>query len=415
MRISEYKKVTKCRICKSSRLYKFLDYGSMPLANKFLEKSEFSDEKFYPLTCLFCKDCYLVQLGQVVSPKILFEDYPYVPSGSGVLMNDFNNLALEVDKRLNLSASSFVVDIGSNDGSLLSIFKNLGVRVLGIDPAHNLAKVAKDHGIATEVGLFNTKMAREIHRKFGQADLVCATNVVAHVDDVFEFLEAVSILLAQDGLFVCEFPYILDLVIKNEFDTIYHEHLSYFSLGSWQRLIKEAGFEIIDAKRVQIHGGSLRITNRLKKAETKPARRTINYLLWLEKQHGLTESETFGYFSDRVLKLKDEFTRAIHEVKVRDKRIVGLGAAAKASIVTNFFGLGPEAIDYIADSTPFKIGKYTPGKHIPIYSEEKVFFDKPDYCLIFAWNFADEIMRKYRKLRRKGTKFIVPIPEVKII
>ena len=409
--MKQIKKIKRCRICKSSDLYKFLDLGKMPIPNGFLRKEDLpKKEKYFPLACLFCRNCTLVQLADVVHPSVMFKDYVYIPSGSKLLMNNFYNLACDAYKKLNLSKSSLVVDIGSNDGSLLSFFKGLGTRVLGIDPALNLAKVANEQGIPTEIGLFSRTLAKKIVSKYGQADLITATNVVAHIDDLEDLLCGVGVLLKERGLFISEFHYLLDLVAKNEFDTIYHEHLSYFSLKPFQVLVEGLGFGIDEVRRINIHGGSLRVTLR-KKPEGIHCK-TVKYLISLEERNGLYTQDTYKQFAEKILALKNELKSLLLTLKANDKKIVGLGAPAKANVLTNFFDIGCEVLDYIADATLYKQGRYTPGKHIPIYPEERVFADLPDYSVIFAWNFANEIIQKYRKTR---TKFIIPVPAIKIV
>lgn len=409
--MEQVKRVKKCRICKSADLYKFLDLGSMPISNGFLRKVDLAKkEKYFPLDCLFCRNCNLVQLANVVHPNVMFRDYAYIPSGSKLLMNDFYNLACEAYRKLRLSKSSLVVDIGSNDGSLLNFFKGLGTRVLGVDPALNLAKVALEKGIPTEIGLFSKTLAKKIVVKYGQADLITATNVVAHIDDLDDLLSGVWLLLKKRGLFISEFHYLLDLVTKNEFDTIYHEHLSYFSLKPLQVLVEKLGFEIDDVRRINIHGGSLRVT--LRKKSKGMHCKTVRYLISLEERGGLYREDTYKQFAERILVLKNELKSLLLALKANGKKIVGLGAPAKANVITNFFDIGPEILDYIADATLYKQGRYTPGKHIPIYPEERVFADLPDYSVIFTWNFANEIIQKYRKTR---TKFIIPIPAIKIV
>ena len=405
------KKVKKCRVCGSSDLYQFLDLGKMPLANNFLTKEDLSGkEERYPLFCLFCQRCALVQLGAVVNPDLMFRDYLYVPSGSRVMMNNFASLAYEASKRIKINERSLVLDIGSNDGTLLTLFKKMGAGVLGVDPAKNLAKVATMRGVPTEACFFNKRTAGFLCDKYGKADLVVGTNVAAHIDDLSDFFGGVSTILSSQGLFVCEFPYLLDLISGNQFDTIYHEHLSYFALGPWSRAAQMHGFEITDVRRLSVHGGSLRLTH-MRQSGAKRSR-AVNYLMSIERRQGLYKVETYEAFVKRVFALKDGLRSTLLGFKKRKKRIVGLGAAAKGNVLTNFLNIGREILDYIADSTPYKWGLYTPGKHIPIYPEEKVFANRPDYCVIFAWNFANEIMRKYRSV---GTKFIVPIPEVKIV
>lgn len=409
-------RVTKCRICKSSKLIRFLDLGKMPIPNGFLTADGLNKpEKSYELASIFCPNCSLVQLSKVVNPEIMFSNYVYVTSVSKSMLNNFAQLSFYAHKNLNINSKSLVVDIGSNDGSLLKFFKSYEAKVLGVDPAENLAKVAINDGVPTEIGLFNPLLARKIVKKYGQADLITATNVIAHIDNLDELFESIKILLKKDGAFITEFPYILDLISKNQFDTIYHEHLSYFGLNSWNYFIERQGFQISDVSRLLIHGGSIRTVHKFKNGSLAKKSKNVSYLLDLEAKKGLLEKKAYEQFADRVIALKYELNLKLNKIKKEGKRIVGLGAPAKGNVLTSFFDIGPEVLDYIIDSTPLKQGLYTPKKHIPIYSDERILKDQPDYALILAWNFKEEIMRKHGLFKKRGGKFIIPIPDVTII
>lgn len=412
----ELKTVKKCRICGSQKLYEFLDLGVMPIPNGFLKKDALSKpENKYELACQLCENCGLVHLTNVINPKIMFTDYLYVTAQAKQMLNNLTHFAYQTHKNFKLDSSSLVCDIGSNDGSLLSLFKNLGAKVLGIDPAKNLAKIAKENGIPTEVRLFGLKTAKIIKERYGQAKLITAFNVVAHIDNLHDLLSGVSHLLSSDGYFITEFPYLLDLIKNNEFDTIYHEHLSYFSLKPWIYLIDKYDFEITGIQRRHIHGGSIRLIHQRKRPKKNIAKKTLNYLLSLEETAGLYEKKSYIQFAQEVLCLKTELLNMLTDIKKKKKRIVGYGAAAKGNVLTNFFGINNSILDYIVDSTPYKQGLYTPGMHIPIKPEEKLLSDMPNYALILAWNFADEIMEKQRQYTKKGGKFIIPIPKIRII
>lgn len=410
------RKVTKCRICSSKKLYKFLDLGKMPIPNGFLSSDQLSKkEPRYELACFYCENCGLVQLTYVVNPNTMFKNYVYIPSTAKVMMNNFSNLAYLANKKARFKNDDLVIDIGSNDGSLLKFFKNFGVRVLGIDPAENLVRIAIQAGIPTEPILFSKKSASLISKKYGNAKVITATNVVAHINNSHQLLQGVDVLLEKDGIFITEFPYLLDLVTKNQFDTVYHEHLSYFSLKPWINLLERYGFEIIEAQRVLVHGGSIRLTHKKKSGQTRVKNRTVDYLISLEEEAGLYKKQVYDEFTQRILNLKDTLNRLLEDLKITGKRIVGLGAAAKGNVLTHFFDIGTEKLDYIADSVPYKHGLFTPGKHIPVVPEERVLEDMPDYALILAWNFANEIMEKHRMFKKRGGKFIIPIPGVRIV
>lgn len=408
-------KVKRCRTCKSPRLDKFLDLGKMPIPNGFLKEADLKKkEPEYELACFYCLNCSLVQLTRTVNPNTMFKNYVYLPSASKSMMNNFANLSFNAHKKLKIGPKSFVIDIGSNDGSLLRFFKNYDTKVLGIDPAENIAYLASQSGIPTQVGLFSTNLAKKVIKKYRQADLITATNVIAHIDNLDEVFDGIKILLKKDGAFITEFPYVLDLISKNQFDTIYHEHLSYFGIKSWSMFVEKHGFKIIDISRRLIHGGSIRITHARKSSPHKESR-TVSYLKKLESEHGLHEIETYLEFSKRILGLKKELKNLLTKLKKQNKRIVGLGAPAKGNVLTSFFDIGPETLDYIVDSTPLKHGLFTPKKHIPIHPEDRVLKDQPDYALILAWNFKEEIMRKHKLFKNRGGKFIIPIPDVKVI
>lgn len=390
-----------------------MDLGAMPIPNGFLKKQDLKKkEEKYELACFYCEECGLVQTTIAVNPEIMFRNYVYIPSTAKVMMNNFSNLAYQSLKRIKYTDKTLVVDIGSNDGSLLTFFKSFGVRVLGIDPAENLAILAEMKGIPTETLLFNTSAGKRVAKKYGQAKIITATNVIAHINDLHKVIQGVSELLDDDGYFITEFPYLLDLIHHNEFDTIYHEHLSYFSLKPWKRLIEQYGFKIVDVQRLQIHGGSIRITQSRKKS---PKSTAVSHLLSLEEHYGLYARSTYEEFAERVAYLKTDLNNTLKTLKKQGKNIIGYGAAAKGNVLTNYFNIGKETLDYIVDSTPYKQGLYTPGKHIPVQAENKLLEDMPDYALILAWNFVDEIMEKQQEYKKRGGNFIIPVPEVRIV
>lgn len=412
----DVKQVNKCRICGSKKLYEFLDLGVMPIPNGFLKKEALSiPENKYELACQLCENCGLVHLTNVVNPKIMFTDYLYVTAQAKQMLNNLTHLAYRTHKDFKLNNTSLVCDIGSNDGSLLSLFKNLGTQVLGIDPAKNLAKIAIENGIPTETRLFGLQTAKIIKKKYGQAKVITALNVIAHIDNLHDLFSGISHLLSDDGYFITEFPYLFDLIKNSEFDTIYHEHLSYFSLKPWIYLIDKYDFEIAGIERRRIHGGSIRLIHQKKRPKKNSAKKTLNYLLSLEETAGLYNKKSYIQFAQDVLSLKSELLNLLTDIKKQKKRIVGYGAAAKGNVLTNFFGINTLMLDYIVDSTPQKQGLYTPGTHIPIKPESKLLSDMPDYTLILAWNFADEIMEKQRQYTKNGGKFIIPIPKIRII
>lgn len=417
MRKSEIKRVTKCRICKSKDLIDVLDLTAQPIPNGFLTKSQLKQtEERYPLAVCFCNNCSLMQLRYLVNPKVMFDNYLYIPSASKTRINHFKNLADEVKDITKFSEKSLIIDIGSNDGSLLTEFKNLGAKTLGIDPAENLVKVAALSGIETVNDYFDSQIAKKIVKKYGKAKAILATNVIAHINDLYEVMKGGEILLEDSGIFLMQFPYSLDLIEKNLFDTIYHEHLSYFSLKSLLVLSENSELEIFDMEKSELDGGSLKVYWKKKSNKKRKVNiDIINNILKEEENYGLYDIKTYESFADRVEKLKNDAVKKLTSLKKKGKTIVGYGAAAKANVLLNYFGIDKKLIDYIVDSTPYKQGRFTPGSHIPIYPEDKIYETNPDYVLIFAWNFAKEIMDKNRKFKNHGGKFIFIEPKVKIV
>lgn len=402
-----------CRACDSKNLLLFLQLGPTPAPNGFLRaEHRHMAEKFYPLDVSFCKNCGLVQLAHVVSPSIMFRNYVYIPSTSETMRIHFASLAKQAVKITNAESGELSVDIGSNDGTLLKSFKALGMNVLGVDPADNLVRKANKEGVSTICALFTKKVAGQIKKKYGPAKIITATNVIAHVHDLHNFFEGIKILLANDGLLIAEFPYLVDLVEKVEFDTIYQEHLSYFSITPFSKLLDRHGLSLVDVQRIPVHGGSVRVF--VSKLPKKSSER-IKKLLELEKKKEMLNPQTYLKFRRKVDRVRHELVQLLWKLRLEKKRIIGYGASAKGNIILNYCRIGPETLDYIVDSIPYKQGKYTPGMHIPIFPEDKILSDKPEYTLLLAWNFADEIIKKQSKYREKGGKFILAIPQLTVV
>lgn len=411
------KEVIKCRVCESKDLYTFLDLGLLPIPNGFLDKEDLNaDEKRFPLVVAYCRLCSLTQLKFIVDPEIMFKNYLYIPSASQTRIENFRGLLEDARKRIKIDSTSLAIDIGSNDGSLLSVFKSEGINVLGVDPAENLVKVATLNGIPTILGYFGVEIAKKIKKLHGQADVSYATNVFAHISDIKEFLKGVEIVLKDKGVFISQFPYIVDLLKENQFDTIYHEHLSYFSIKSLLILTEGTEMEIFDVEHSELDGGSVKVYWKKKKNSTLVSNTaSINKFLREEEKIGLYDDKIYNEFSKRVYDLKISVKSELQALRKRKKKIVGYGAAAKGNIMLNYFGIGTKILDYIVDSTLYKQGKYTPGTHIPIYAETKILETNPDYVLILAWNFKKEIIKKNEAYTKKGGKYIVAIPSLEVI
>lgn len=414
--MKNYVKIPSCRICKSKSLKKVLDLGSTPPANSFLRKNELRKrETFFPLLVYFCKKCNLVQLGHVVSPELLFKNYLYVSSTSPVFIKHFEEYAKSVFDKFRLNKNSFVVDIGSNDGILLRPFKKLGAKVLGVDPAEDIAKKATKEGLPTLPLFFDQKIAVEISEKYGKADVITANNVFAHVNNLDELTKAVKILLKPGGVFIIEAPYLIDFLDKNLFDLVYHEHLSYLAIKPLEYFFKKHQMKIFDVVKVSSHGGSIRVF--VKKISGKhKVTASIKNFLREEVAKGLNKEKTYLDFAKKIKRNKEELLTLLKDIKRQKKMIIGYGAPAKGNTLLNYFGINSRILDYIVDDSPLKQGLYTPGTHIPVVSSEKLSKEpKPDYIFILAWNFAQPIMDKLFAFSEQGGKFIVPVPNPKIV
>ncbi len=360
-----------------------------------------------------CDACAHVQLLDVVDPKVLFESYVYVSGTSPVFVRHFQDYAADIIARLPPAPGALAVDIGSNDGTLLGFFKEAGLRVLGIDPARDIARDASARGIETLPVFFTPDLAREIRAERGAAAVVTANNVFAHADDLAAMADGVRLLLADDGLFVFEVSYLADVYEKTLFDTIYHEHLAYHSVNPLSRFFPAHGLELIDARRIDSHGGSLRgIVQHV--GGPRPVSPSVADLIAVEESMGLDQAETLKGFGARIDAVKRELSGHLTAFKADGKRIAGFGAPAKATTLLYHFGIGPDVIDFIVDDSPLKQGLFTPGMHIPVLSSAALYDRGPDYAILLAWNFAGPIMANHAAFRDRGGHFVVPLPTVEI-
>lgn len=400
-----------CRACKGKNLEKFLSLGKIPLVNSFLKKDQLkSEEPRFPLDVYFCANCGMVQLGEVVPPEIMFKDYVYVSGTSETMKEHFAEFAEEAVKKI---GEGLVIDIGGNDGTFLKAFKKLGVRTLNVEPADNIAEIARKDGIETVNEFWGSKVAKEIVKKYGKAKIITGTNVFAHVNNLDEFIEAAKTALEDNGALIVEFPYLADMIEKTEFDTIYHEHLSYIAVRPMITLSNRLGMEVVDAIRTDVHGGSIRIY--FMKAGRGKVSNRVGELVSLEKKMGLDSFGTYEEFGERVEEIRRELTGLLKRLKSEGKRIAGYGAPAKGNVLMNYMVIGSQFLDYIVDKNQLKQNLFTPGTHLPVYAPEKLKQDKPDYLLILAWNFADEIMKQQSDFKENGGKFIIPIPKPRIL
>jgi SAM-dependent methyltransferase len=385
----------------------------MPLANALVKPDEVGlPESRYPLALFYCSKCYLIQVTHVVSPEVLFRNYVYFSSVSQVMTQHFACLANDVASRF-VAANGLVVEIGSNDGILLQSLVGR-CRVLGVDPAQNVVERALAKGVPSIAALFSDVVASEIRKKEGPAAALLANNVFGHIHNLEEVMRGIDVLLDDDGVIVMEFPYVEDFLDRLEFDTIYHEHLSYFGVRPLSYLFSRFGFEIFDVERLSVHGGSIRVFVQ-RRGGSRSIERSVEALIELETSRSEREPERLVRFARDVEKLRDELRRLMAELLRAGKRVVGYTAPAKGIVLLNYCGFGPEDLEYTADATVAKQGLYCPGVKIPIRSPEYFRKDNPDYALLFAWNHKDEILEKEMAYRLSGGKFILPIPRVEVV
>lgn len=404
-----------CRICHSTELKKFLDLGFTPPADDFLRPDRLQEpEVHYPLEVMICGDCKLVQLSYVVPPELLFQkEYPYESSTTETGRKHYYSLANDVSMIYDLNAKDLVIDIGSNVGVLLAGFKLRGTRVLGLEPAKDVCATANKNGIETINEFFSETLAHNIVRTKGKARIITGTNVVAHINDLHALVKGIDILLAEKGVFVFEAPYLVHLLEKLEYDTIYHEHLSYLSLTPLKRLFEQFGMEIINVQEVSIHGGTMRY--HVARKNDFPVVAAVEEYIKLEREKNIYELDYLKKFSRSVESHRDELAWMLQSIKREGKSIAGVSAPAKGMTLLSYCRIGAETLDFITEKSALKIGKYTPGTHIPIVGDSELVEKMPDYALLLAWNFADEIMKNNSEFRARGGKFIIPIPEPIII
>lgn len=404
-----------CRSCGKTALRDILALGTTPLANALLDASEPNEvEARVPLTLCVCRECSMVQLRETVDPEVLFRDYVYFSSFSDAMLRHAESIVMSTIERERLDEDSLVVEIASNDGYLLQYYKREEIPVLGVEPAANIAEVAeRDRGIPTITDFFSARLARDLRAQGKAASVIHANNVFAHVPDTNGFMEGIAALLSDSGVAIIEAPYVKPMLDNCEFDTIYHEHIFYFSLTAVDRLARRHGLRVADVEQLSIHGGSLRFFLR-HTAGAVPSER-VGDLLAEEQAWGVDGEAAYDTFADRVKELRVQLRKMLSDLKSDGARIAAYGASAKGSTMLNYFGIGRETIDFVVDRSTVKQGRFTPGTHLPIESPALLIERVPDYVLLLTWNFSDEILAQQADFRSSGGKFIIPVPEPVIV
>lgn len=405
-----------CRFCAKPLTLSFADLGMSPPSNAYLKPEQLGRvEKFYPLHAWVCESCLLVQLEEFESPEQIFSDYAYFSSYSESWLAHARDYTAMMIKRFALGAKSRVVEIASNDGYLLQYFVASGVPVLGVEPAANVAKVAEEKGVPTLVRFFGTDTAKHMVAQGKQANVLLGNNVLAHVPDLNDFVAGMKILLAPNGVITMEFPHLLRLIQENQFDTIYHEHFSYFSFLTVREVFAKHGITLFDVEELPTHGGSLRIFGRHAEDMNPGVSPAVDSLLARECAAGLDNIDTYRAFEEQVKETKRRLLEFLIAAKRSGKTVVGYGAPAKGNTLLNYCGVRSDFIDYTVDLSPHKQGHFLPGVHIPVYEPDRIRVTRPDYVLILPWNLKDEVMKQMADVRTWGGKFVVPIPQVRVL
>ena len=404
-----------CRFCHAPLHRMFVDLGMSPLCESFLTREQLNQmEPFYPLRAYVCETCFLVQVEEYVAPEGIFSEYAYFSSYSKAWLEHAKSYTEMIVTRLGLDDTSQVIELGSNDGYLLQYFMGRGIRVLGVEPAGNVAAAAIARGVPTTARLFGLETARELLAEGHHPDLIVGNNVLAQVTDLNGFVAGMKVLLKPGGVITMEFPHLLRLMDENQFDTIYHEHFSYFSLMSAEQIFAAHGLTLFDVEEMWTHGGSLRIYARHREDEARPVEPRVRALLSREKAIGLDRPNRYAAFAEQARETKRRLLEFLVGAKRQGKSIAGYGAPGKGNTLLNYCGIRTDFLDYTVDRNPYKHGRFTPGTHIPIFPPDKILETRPDYVLILSWNLKDEIIEQMSAVQSWGGQFVVPIPDVKV-
>ena len=404
-----------CRGCRNKLTKVFLDLGKSPLANSYLKKNEIKKEKIFPLKVFVCEKCFFVQLPKFENPKKIFSEYAYFSSYSSEWVTHAKNYVNMITKKLKLNDKKLVLEIASNDGYLLQFFLKKKIPILGIEPAKNIAKVAQKKGIPTKIAFFGTKLAVKLKQEGTKPDLIIANNVLAHVPEIHDFIEGLKIILNIKGVITIEVPHLLKLIKNTEFDTIYHEHYSYFSLKVLKEIFEKHSLTIFDVKEIPTHGGSLRIFIKHKTNQKLKITKNVELLLNKEKKQGLQNIKTYENFEVQVNRVKKELVNFLINAKKNKKKVIAYGAPAKGNTLLNFCETRNNLIEFTVDKNPYKQKLFLPGTHIPIKKPEIIIQTNPDFILILPWNIKNEIIKQVKNMGKWRGKFVIPIPKLKII
>jgi SAM-dependent methyltransferase len=406
-----------CRNCGEKLILTFVDFGSAPPSNAYLTPKTINEpEKWFPLRIKICTSCWLVQTEDYSEANELFTpDYAYFSSFSSMLLTHTKKYVNDIVKRFGLNLNSYVVEVAANDGYLLQYVKEKGIPCLGIEPTNSTATVAREKGIDIIEQFFGADLAKRLVSEKKQADVMIANNVLAHVPDINDFVEGFAILLKPDGIATFEFAYLLNLITQAQFDTMYHEHYSYLSLTSVKNIFEKHGLIIFDVEKLPTQGGSLRVYVCKKGTKLHPVSPSVMELLSIEEKAGMKTVEYYAGFQERVDKIKNDFIVYLIKERNKGKKIIGYGAAAKGNTLLNYAGIRKDLISFVVDKNPDKQGKYLPGSRIPIVDESHIKSFKPDYIIIFPWNIKEEIMAQLPHIKKDGGKFLIAVPELKIL
>jgi len=406
-----------CRFCKTSLSNVFIDLGNSPASNSFLTAGQLNEpEVFYPLKVYTCHNCFLVQVDEYKKSNAIFDsNYVYFSSYSTSWLQHAKQYTEMMTKRFGYDEKSLVVEVASNDGYLLQYFIQKNIPVLGIEPTANTAEAAKEKGVESVIDFFGSGLAKELVARNIKADLLLGNNVLAHVPDILDFVGGIKIILKETGVVTMEFPHLMQLVDNNQFDTIYHEHFSYLSLHTVKQIFESKDMEIFDVEEILTHGGSLRIFAKHKNDDTKPVSENVAALLLKENEKGLTGLAYYDNFQQKALTVKLDLTEFLIDQKKAGKKVAAYGAAAKGNTMLNYCGIKNDLIEFVVDANPHKQNKFLPASHIPVVNEQYLKDSRPDFIIIFPWNLKDEITKQLAYIRDWGGKFVVAVPELKII